>query len=125
MRMVMAKKDGRVFAGGLRVADGFFSKFIGLLRHKDISPGEGLVLTGCKQVHTFGMRFPIDVLFVSKNGELVHIEHAMLRGRVSRYIKDAAAAIELMAGSAVENEVRCGDRIILVDSGVKTDGRTA
>jgi uncharacterized protein len=54
-----------------------------------------LLLTGAKQVHTFGMRYPIDVVFCDASWNVVHVVHAMRPWRVTRWVFRARVTIEL------------------------------
>lgn len=94
-----------------KVAERFKERLVGLLRHKELEPGRGLLLRGCSQVHTFGMRFTIDVVFISKDLNILEIERSLKPGRVSRYVKGAYWALELGSGAA-EN-LRTNDAIVL------------
>jgi uncharacterized protein len=67
-----------------------------------------LVLRPCRQVHTFGMQFPIDIAFCDRYGFVLHV--AQLRpGRVTRYVFHAYFAIEAAAGSFERWQIGLGD----------------
>ena len=51
----------------IAVADDSRTRRTGLLRHSGLNPGEGLWIVPCEAVHMFGMKFPIDVVFVSRD----------------------------------------------------------
>ena len=69
-----------------------------------------LVLRPCRQVHTFGMHFPIDVAFCDREGFVLHVSN-MKAGRVSRYVFRAYFAIEATAGSFERWKIGVGDII--------------
>ena len=69
-----------------------------------------LILRPCRQVHTFGMKFPIDVAFCDRYGFVLHVSH-MRAGRVSRYVLRAYFAIEAAAGSFERWGIGVGDII--------------
>ena len=69
-----------------------------------------LVLRPCRQVHSFGMHFPIDVAFCDREGFVLHVSH-MKPGRVSRYVRRAYFAIEATAGSFERWQIGVGDII--------------
>jgi uncharacterized membrane protein (UPF0127 family) len=64
---------------------------------KEMPPDQGLLLKKCKQVHTFGMKFAIDVIFLSENGEILYIEENMKPSKISPLIKNAEYVLELNA----------------------------
>ena len=69
-----------------------------------------LVLCGCRNVHTFGMRFAIDVAFCDRSGLVVYT--ATLRPwRVSKVVPRAAFVIEAEAGSLDRWRLRVGDEV--------------
>lgn len=79
------------------------------LRGRDHLDGV-LVLRPCRQVHTFGMEFPIDVIFCDRYGFVLHVSR-LRPGRVSRYVLRAYFAIEAAAGSFDRWEIGLGDVI--------------
>ena len=95
-----------IVAFNVTLADTFVSRLVGLLKHKKLEDGEGLLINRCKQVHTFGMKFSIDALFLSRDGEILHIEDDIRPGRVSRHIKKAHQVLELKAGTVKENNIK-------------------
>ncbi len=78
---------------------------------RTLEPGEALLLQPCKQVHTFGMAYPIDVLFCARDGEVLHVLRRMKPRRVGRVVWRAGFAIELNAGAA--EQVQVGDRVAI------------
>lgn len=63
--------------------------------------GEALVLEPCRQVHTFGMRFPIDAVFRDRAQRVVHVQTLVPR-RISKLVRNARSCIELPDGLASE-----------------------
>lgn len=95
----------------LVIADTFTSRLIGLLDRSGLALDEGLLLTGCHQVHMFFMRFPIDVIFCAKDGRILHFEHLLKQWRISRAVKDGDHAIELAAGSIQRLKVSLDEQL--------------
>jgi uncharacterized protein len=77
------------------------------LRGRDTIEGV-LVLRPCRQVHTFGMRFPIDVAFCDRQGFVLHVSTLEPR-RISRPVPRAYFAIEARAGFMEHWSVAPGD----------------
>ena len=84
----------------------------GLLGRESLSATEGLLLTPCKAVHTVGMRFPIDVIFIDRDGRAVRIVPSLAPWRIAMSAR-AKAVIELAAGQAAASEIRVGDMLYL------------
>lgn len=70
-----------------------------------------MVLSPGRQVHTFGMKDPIDVLFCTRDWEVIHIVREMAPRRVSRLLWSAVNVVELQAGGAAL--VFVGDRLAI------------
>jgi uncharacterized membrane protein (UPF0127 family) len=85
----------------------------GLLGRPRLEPGAALVLTPFFAVHTARMHFPIDVVFVNRQGVAVRIVRALSPWRIAIAIS-ANAVIELPAGSVARRDLRTGDRVALV-----------
>lgn len=94
-------------------ADTFLTRLVGLLNKKRLNKNEALVLYPCNMVHTIGMRFTIDVVFVSQNDEVIHIKDNMKPYKFSPQIKKAIKVIELPAGFIEETKTQIGDRILI------------
>ena len=64
---------GAVVGDRIRAAHTHWTRLRGLLGTAPLTPREGLWLRPCRQVHTFGMRFPIDVAFCDRYGFVLHL----------------------------------------------------
>ena len=71
-----------------------------------------LVLRPCRQVHTFGMRVPIDVLWCDGSGRVLRLA-TLVPGRISRPVVRARFVVEAAAGAADRWRVRVGDTLEL------------
>lgn len=105
--------NGRVVANRLEAAFDSDSRRRGLLGRDGLPAGAALVIAPSNAVHTFSMRFAIDVVFVRRSGEVVKVRSAMPRARVSAALR-AFAVIELPAGCAATAGIRPGDRLEIV-----------
>jgi uncharacterized membrane protein (UPF0127 family) len=76
----------------LFVADGHWTRLRGLMGRApgSFSSGDGLWILPCKGVHTLGMRFPIDVLYLSADSVVIHTEESLAPGRVAPVRQDAS-----------------------------------
>jgi uncharacterized membrane protein (UPF0127 family) len=84
----------------------------GLLGRTGMDDGSALILAPCSSIHTFFMRFAIDVLFVKKDGRVVKMYSALPAWRIA-FALSAFAAIELPAGAAAAADTRSGDTLVL------------
>lgn len=76
------------------VAESFFNRLKGLMGTKNLDSDRGLLIRPCNSVHTFFMKFPIDVAFIDKNGQICHIIHSMKKNRVSPIVPKAFSVLE-------------------------------
>jgi uncharacterized membrane protein (UPF0127 family) len=93
------------------VADTWWTRLKGLLGRPSLQPGEGLLLRGEKAIHTIGMRFPIDVLFLDSAHRVVHLIPTMGAQRFSPFVARASDVLELPAGIIAETGTMLGDQI--------------
>jgi uncharacterized protein len=83
----------------MHLAHTWRARLIGLALMRGLDPDEALVIPHCTSVHTFGMRFEIDVVFVDRDWLPIYIEYGVRPGRVLRS-RFARSVIEVTAGEA-------------------------
>lgn len=106
-------RTGATLASSARLANSFWSRFKGLMWTPVLPAGEGLLITKCRSVHCFGMNYAIDVLFLTKEGEVVHMIPVMRPGQISPVVKQAVATLELPAGIIQATGTKVGDKLEL------------
>jgi len=104
--------SSRVVVPDLEVAVESATRKKGLLGRDGLSDGCGLVIAPTNAVHTFFMRFPIDIVFVTRAGEVVKVCQAVRAWRMAAAFR-AYAVIELAAGGAAQAGLRVGDRVVV------------
>ena len=82
----------------------------GLLRHTNLPKGEGLWIAPCEAVHCFGMKFPIDVLYLNRKRQVIKVRANLKPWRVSGCLL-AHSVLELPAGMAGETQTQKGDQL--------------
>lgn len=83
----------------------------GLLGRSDIGAGQGMYIVPTQWIHMFGMRFPIDVVFLDSNGRVLCVHHELKPNRLSRIVWRAEGALELPAGTLQRTGTTVGDVI--------------
>ncbi|MDP9379287.1 MAG: DUF192 domain-containing protein [Chloroflexota bacterium] len=86
---------------------------MGLLNRSHLEPGEGLLIQPCNSVHSFFMRFPIDVLFIDSEGRVLKTYSPLRQWRSSTLVRRAKRALELPPGTIAASDTRVGDVIAL------------
>jgi uncharacterized protein len=94
-----------------RVAATFWRRLVGMML--DRSPSSALLLVPCRSVHTFRMRFPIDIAFLDAHGAVVEVRHGVPPGRIVRPAAAGAHAI-LEAPAGGLSALRAGDLLKIV-----------
>lgn len=99
---------------GLRieVAENFSKKLIGWMNRKPVVD-EGLMLFSCNSIHTFFMRFNIDVVFLNARNQVVKILPCFTPWKVIPPVLRAINVLELPAGKAQEHSIAVGDTLTL------------
>lgn len=100
---------GRGLADAAMVAASFGGRLRGLIGRRPLGPGEGLVLVPCRQVHGFGLRAPVDVVFCDPRGRVVAVLAPLEPGRIGPAAPGARCAVELPAGTVAASGTRPGD----------------
>jgi uncharacterized membrane protein (UPF0127 family) len=97
-----------VLGHSVDIADSSETRRVGLLKHERLEPGEGLWITPCESVHTFFMKFPIDLVYLDKNRKVRKVRHAVPPWRLSMCLA-AHSILELPAGTAEQTGTSKGD----------------
>lgn len=95
---IVVSSTGRVVATDVRWARTRVERTRGLLG-ASLGRGAALVIEPCRQVHTFGMRYEIDVAFCDASWVVVHVVRRLRPRRVTRFVRAARRAIELPGGT--------------------------
>lgn len=89
------------------------SRLRGLLGRASLGSNEALILKPCNSIHTFFMRFPIDVLFLDKDMKVVKTIQNMGPNKLGPIIWKSRIAIELSSGKISQTSTQVGDKIEL------------
>ena len=84
------------------MADSSLRRLVGLLGKRSLAPGSGLFIVPSQAIHTVGMAFPIDVVFVDKRYNVLGVREAVRPFRVTRVFWKASGVLELPAGTIRE-----------------------
>jgi hypothetical protein len=82
-----------------------------LLGTNVLAPRHGLLLRPCRQVHSFFMRYALDLLFLDAENRVLRSFSDFAPNRVSPLVRGAAAVLELPAGALADIEVGPGDQL--------------
>ena len=95
-------------ASRLQLADSGPARAKGLLGRKGLAPGEGMWIVPCESVHTFGMQFPIDLVYLDRKHRIRKVRSSVPPWRLSACLS-AHSVIELPAGTVQSTRTESGD----------------
>src|SRR5450759_237634 len=100
------------------VADGYLRRLVGLLgkTKRWARLGAGLRIVPSQGVHTIGMLFSIDLLFLSKDKEVVHMQEYVRPFRISKVTLKAVSVLELPPHTIYRTGTRVGDQLEISSS---------
>jgi uncharacterized membrane protein (UPF0127 family) len=101
-------RNSRVVARTLLTAFDSASRRRGLLKHDSLPEGSALIIAPSNAIHTFFMRFAIDVAFVSRSGEVLKLRREVPPWRMAAAWR-GFAVVELSSGSLDRSDTRAGD----------------
>ena len=95
------------------VADSYFPRLVGLLGRTKrwAQPGRGLWIVPSRGVHTIGMLFPIDLIFLSKEKQVIHVEEHVRPFRISAVSLKASSILELPVHTIYRTGTKVGDQL--------------
>jgi uncharacterized protein len=96
---VRNRATGAVVVQRLRLAHTHWTRLRGLLGTRSLEAGDGMWIKPCRQVHMFGMRYPIDVVFLDEELRVVGTVSALPPNKVSPKVSRAQSVLELPVGS--------------------------
>ena len=102
----------------LAIADGHWSRLRGLMGKAPgtFASGDGLWILPCKGVHTLGMRFPIDVVYLSGDRKVVHLEQGLPPWRFAPIRLKASSVLELPEHTLRDTGTTIGDELEIATS---------
>ena len=92
-------------------AAGFFGKLSGLIARKKLKDDQGFLIKKCNSIHTMGMRYSIDAVFLDKNNRVLMIYNNLKPLRVTPFVRDAFFVLEVRAGTIKRTSLTAGDLI--------------
>lgn len=112
--IIVNNKDNKVIANDAQLANTFFSRLKGLLGTQQFESGKGLIIRPCNSIHTIGMKYAIDVLFMDEHDQILKIVMDMPAGKFS-LCRNGSYVVELPAGIAAATGTAVGDRLSITE----------
>ncbi len=102
---------GRILVERVQMAQDFRSRSKGLLGRRGLAQDEGLLIKPCNSIHTFFMKFPIDVIFLDKNGRIVKIATGIKPWRLCSALVHGFMVLETGVDSQAKSLANVGEVI--------------
>jgi len=109
---VLDSTRGSVVGDQVRIADGVWTRLVGLLGSAALAPGAGLLLHPSQGVHTLGMRYAIDVVFLSQDFKVVALRERLKPFRMTSLVSRSASVLELPAGTIHSCRIEVDDQLV-------------
>lgn len=109
---------GKIYPFQILQADSFLSRLIGLLGTDHPDPYRGIHIDPCHGIHTFGMKYPIDLLFLDKDGYVLKAMDELKPNKAIKGMSHGKSVIELPPGSIAEHGIKVGERVEVITDGV-------
>lgn len=106
---VLNKNTGKLLANKVIIADKFITRLKGLMFKKAIEDDVAMLIYPCNAIHTYFMNFSLDVIFISKEYEVLHIIENMPPGNRSSFIRRSMGVLEVPAGTIRKTNTKKGD----------------
>ena len=95
-------------------ATDLLARLTGLLGTSPSDRPRAMYIHPCNGVHTFGMKYPLDIVFLGADGKTVRVTRNLSPNRITGYVPGAASVLEFPAGVLGDGEIRAGDLLTVV-----------
>jgi len=106
------QRTGQTVGTTVWKADSFWTRFRGLLGRPSLAPGEGLWIKPCQQVHMIGMKYPLSVWFLDKEGRVCALIDDLRPWKISPHIRKATSSIEFPTEWGKTTSTQIGDELV-------------
>lgn len=110
---IKLSKNKTTIAKKVKPAITFKDRLIGLMFKNEMIGYDGLLLEPCKSIHNFFVRFPIDVIFLTKDNHVVKIIRSFKPWHMTGFYFKAQKVLELKEGMLTE-DISIGDKIEVI-----------
>lgn len=95
----------------IKLVPGWWGRLRGFIGHKEPNPGEGILLIPCDSIHTFWMKFDLDIAFLDHHGKVLEVIRSLKPWKWTRRVRGARSVLELAAGMIDRSGTQVGDRL--------------
>jgi len=110
--VALRREDGTIVCERCLLAETALTRMRGLLGRRELPSGEGILLKPASSVHMAFMRFPIDAVFLDRDGRVVKIAADLQPWRMAA-ARGSKSVLEIPAGEAARRGLTVGDRLLV------------
>jgi hypothetical protein len=118
---ILNRTRGTVVGSRVKVADTWWGRLRGYLGRRRPVDGEGLLLVPCNGIHTYGMTFPLDVLFLDNGGRVVRSSRHVRPWQPPLRVQSARYVLEVPVGTIEATGTCTGDELAWVPERRRTE----
>jgi uncharacterized membrane protein (UPF0127 family) len=111
---LVIQESGQLVGHHIAEAYSFLRRLRGLMLTNALSEGYGLHIRPCRAVHSFFMKYSIDVLHLDQAGQIVGMEQRLAPGNLGETFRGTRSIVELPAGTLEQTGVRIGQTAVFV-----------
>ncbi|MCL1037384.1 DUF192 domain-containing protein [Shewanella submarina] len=112
MKSMQLMSGTKLFIPRLYYPCGFWQRLRGLIGHEELTLEEGFLLPNCKAIHMFGMRRPLDIVFLDAQFKILHIVNQLPPGRFA-FCGKSQHTLELKSGAANKLKLAPGQQFTI------------
>lgn len=105
------KTNNTVISENVILANTFLRRLKGLMFTKKLPDENALHIAPCNEIHTFNMKYSIDVLYLDKNNNILALDEDMQPGKIGRKVKNAVSVVELKSGKIKRLGIETGQAV--------------
>lgn len=109
------KTNNTIISENVMVADTFFKRLKGLMFTKELPDQSSLHIIPCSEIHTFNMKYSIDVLYLDVNNNILAINEELQSGKIGKRVKNAVSVIELPSGKIKKANIEVGQTVAFIN----------
>ena len=112
-KLFKCKNNNDIIFNEMQKPKSFFKRNNGLMFKEKLKPNQAMMITGCNCIHTFFMKFNIDVIYLNKMNEIKKIKKDIRPNRLTLPVIGAWSVIECTSGNNKIAQLKIGDKLIV------------
>jgi hypothetical protein len=110
---IYKEKSKEILTDKVIVASSFSKKLFGLITGPELDDNTCFLIENCSSIHTVGMKYSLDIIFLNEHGNIIRIFEKMPPFRFTPFIKNAKKVVELYPGSVSFKKITCKDLLAI------------